>query len=42
MCSTGNPWSATDAMQSLSQPELRKLGVMTEMVGAEAILMGRV
>ena len=31
MCSTSTPcWSATDATQSLSQFELRKLGVMTE------------
>ena len=31
MCSCSTPcWSATDAMQSLSQLELRKLGVMME------------
>src|SRR6266404_5605664 len=30
MCSTPTAWSATDARQSLSQPELRKLGVMME------------
>ncbi|MGH7954002.1 MAG: hypothetical protein ACREFE_19075 [Limisphaerales bacterium] len=31
MCSSSTPyWSATDEMQSLSQFELRKLGVMME------------
>src|SRR6059036_2462014 len=34
MCSTITCWSATEAMQSLSQAELRKLGVMTEIVGS--------
>src|ERR1700690_809657 len=41
MCSSSTPcWSATEAMQSLSQFELRKLGVMTEnfMAGLALVL----
>src|SRR5258708_5193182 len=41
MCSSSTPWSATEATQSFSHWELRKLGVLAEKKGEQESIESR-